>query len=360
MDIKTFNSIVPNLPAEIAVLMRGPTGVGKSHVARGVARTLDLPYIDVRGSTMDESDMGIPDMAKSAEVGAYTKMVPSWYLRACREPVVLMLDELNRSMPQVMQSFFQIVLDRELGNLADGEALRLHPDTRVIAAVNFGAEYDVNDMDPALLRRFFVADIEPTADDWVEWATASGLDSILVDFIRQNNVHWRVDPSKVEPGTVTPTPASWHRLSDSLTHMGWEPSKFAGKATPSGFYPTVVGFVGVEAAIAFKQFVTDYELQISAEDILEGHVTADQFTDLPASTKATVIDKLTDNCKANEWTMEQAERVAEFGLNIGGENLVHLWNKISGTANLPNIQKLHKLMGAEVVKVVQASRNLNK
>ena len=358
MDIKPFNSIAPNLPAEIAILMRGPTGVGKSHVARGLAKKLELPYIDVRGSTMDESDMGIPDMAKSAEVGAYTKMVPTWYLRACQEPVVLMLDELNRSMPQVMQSFFQIVLDRELGNLADGEALRLHPETRVIAAVNWGAEYDVNDMDPALLRRFFVADLAPSAEDWIEWASTEGLDEILIDFIRQNSAHWRVDPSAVEPGTVTPTPASWHRLDTSLSHMGWGPSKFAGKDTPAGFYGTLLGFVGVEAAIAFKGFIKDYERQISAEDIVEGRIHPSEFMDLPAGTKNSVIDKVSDHCKNNEWSMEQADNVAAFGKNIGGENTVQLWNKISSSNNLPNIQKLHKLMGAEVVQIVQASRNL--
>ena len=32
MDIKTFIKIAPQLPPEIAVMMRGPTGVGKSHI----------------------------------------------------------------------------------------------------------------------------------------------------------------------------------------------------------------------------------------------------------------------------------------------------------------------------------------
>ncbi len=146
MDITQLKTIAKTLPPNIAVLMRGPTGVGKSFAAKAIAEELGLPFIDVRGSTMDESDMGIPDLEASKEAGAYTKMVPSWYLRGCREPVVLMLDELNRSMPQVMQGFFQIVLDRELGNLADGDSLKLHPETRVIAAVNCGGEYDVNDI----------------------------------------------------------------------------------------------------------------------------------------------------------------------------------------------------------------------
>ena len=139
MDIKTFKNLAAKLPPKMAILMRGPTGVGKSHMGKALSDELALPFLDVRGSTMDESQVsGIPDFETSKELGVSTFCLPSWYVRACREPVVLMLDELNRSMPQVMQSFFQIVLDRELGNNAEGEAVRLHPETRVIAAVNHG------------------------------------------------------------------------------------------------------------------------------------------------------------------------------------------------------------------------------
>ena len=112
MDIKTLKNIVPYLPPHVAVLMRGPTGVGKSHVARGFADVLGLPFIDVRGSTMDEAKVGgLPDMMAGDEKKVATFMVPSWCKRACEEPCVIMLDELNRSMPTVMQAFFQIVLD---------------------------------------------------------------------------------------------------------------------------------------------------------------------------------------------------------------------------------------------------------
>jgi hypothetical protein len=358
MDIKTLTSLATKLPPHIAILMRGPTGIGKSHVARGIAANLELPFIDVRGSTMDESDMGIPDLETSKEAGCYTKMLPSWYVRACKEPVVLMLDELNRSMPSVMQAFFQVVLDRELGNGPDGEAFRLHPETRIIAAVNAGNEYDVNDMDPALLRRFWVCDLEATSEGWIEWAEANGIDKIMVEFIRQEPAHWRVDPSKVEAGTVTPTPASWHRLDETLKYCGWDATNFAGKSTPEGFYSLALGLVGAEAAISFTNFVKGYEMVITAEDVLTGKVKAEDLKDQEAGDLNNVIDKLAAHCKENEWNIKQANRVATFGTTLGGELMVQLWNKISSSNNLPNIQKLHKKMGSEVVKAVQASRNL--
>ncbi len=359
MDITQLKTIAKTLPPNIAVLMRGPTGVGKSFAAKAIAEELGLPYIDVRGSTMDESDMGIPDLEASKEAGAYTKMVPSWYLRGCREPVVLMLDELNRSMPQVMQGFFQIVLDRELGNLADGASLKLHPETRVIAAVNCGGEYDVNDMDPALLRRFWVTDIEPTVTDWIEWAKATELDSVLIDFVGQNPEHWRVDPASVEPGTVVPTPASWHRLSDSLIAANLAPVNVAG-TNPALLYPIARGFVGTEAAIAFQDFVKTYERQISAEMVLSGETTADDVIDSEASVKLAVLDKLVSHSAENDWSDEQAKNVVAFGKGCPDEQMVHLWNSVMGTKNMTNIQALHKLVGSEIVALVRKARELSK
>jgi len=360
MDIKTIKQIVPQLPAEMAVLMRGPTGVGKSHVAAGIADELGVPFIDVRGSTMQEGDViGYPDLEAMKTSGVSTMVLPAWFMRACKEPCVLMLDELNRAMPGVMQGFFQVVLDRNLGNDKDGMPVSLHPETRIIAAVNAGNEYDVNDMDPALLRRFWVCDVEPTASDWVEWAKEAGLDSILTEFVRQNPVHWRVDPSSVEPGTVLPTPASWHRLNDSLIHAGMAPKSCAGGDVDSLFYSISVGFVGVEASIAFRDFVKNYETVISAEDILQGKVKVDALEDATAGIINGVIDKLADHCKENEWTVTQAKKVAAFGKGLGGEMMVHLWNQISATSNLKNIQKVHKMMGQAVVEIVQASRNLS-
>ncbi len=359
MDIRTLKTIASTLPPHIAVLMQGPTGVGKSFAAKAIAKELDLPFIDVRGSTMDESDMGIPDLEKSKDSGAYTKMLPSWYVRACREPVVLMLDELNRSLPQVMQGFFQVVLDRELGNGPDGQAYRLHPETRVIAAVNVGNEYDVNEMDPALLRRFWVTEIEPTVTNWVEWAKEVELDPILIEFVQQNPEHWRVDPSGVEAGTVLPTPASWHRLNDSLIHMTMAPEKIAG-SNPELIYPVARGFVGTEAAIAFTEFVKNYEKNITAEDVFSGKVKAEDVIDIEASIKLALLDKIVDHATENKLTAKECKAFAAFTKGLGGEFLFNTWTKLSSCGHMENIRAMHKLIGKEVVKAVQASRQLAK
>lgn len=360
MDIKTFKSLASKLPAEMAVLMRGPTGVGKSQMAKALADEVGLPFIDVRGSTMDESQVsGIPDFETSKTAGVATFCLPSFYVRACREPVVLMLDELNRSMPQVMQSFFQIVLDRELGNNVDGEPLRLHPETRVVAAVNWGNEYDVNDMDPALLRRFWVVDLEPTNEDWIDWAGENNVDPVLIDFVRQNPEHLRVDPGSVEPGTVIPTPASWDRLNRSLNHMGMAPSDVCGER-PGGFYPLCSGFVGAEAAISFSEFVANYERVISAEDVLEGRVTEERAKESSASEALSVVEKLVASAHENDWTKDQATRACEYVEALGGEQLVHFWNKSSkSNKQIKTVKLIHKLIGMKVTQLVREAKGLS-
>ena len=261
MDIQTFQSVAHALPSEMAILMRGPTGIGKSFLAKAVADEKGLPFLDVRLSTMSEGDVaGYPDLEAMKETGVMTFCMPSWFMRACQEPVVLCLDELNRALIGVQQSAFQLILDRQLGNDKNGVPYTLHPDTRIIACVNTGAEYTVEDMDPALLRRFWVVDIVPTVDDFILWAT-DNLHPATVDFIRNHPEHLRIDPSEVDSGTVCPNPASWHRLDTSLQHMGILKQE---SANSGAFYSVAAGFVGTEAAIAFTDFVKNYSEVIAA------------------------------------------------------------------------------------------------
>ena len=348
MDIATLTSTIRFLPADISVLVRGPHGIGKSQVAAQLAEDEGKTLIDRRLSQMSEGDMvGLPELVD----GVTRFCPPDWYARACREPVVLFMDELNRATPEVIQAAFQIVLDRELNGH------KLHPDTRVFAAVNVGAEYEVNEMDPALLRRFWVADLEPAVGDWIDWATGAGLDSILVEFIQQNPEHWKVCPSSVEPGTVVPTPASWHRLDETFQSMMMAPSALAGNTTPAHFYSVAMGFVGTEAAISFCDFVKNYERQISADDVLEGKVKANDIKDLPASTTTSVIDKLGNHSKDNEWSKKQVKNVAEFAKELGGEMLIATFTAIQKANNLKNLIAINKLIGQEVVSLVNNARS---
>ena len=132
MDFKTFKQCALKLPTDISICIRGPHGIGKSQAVYQLAseENFNLPIIERRLSQMSEGDMiGLPELSD----GTTRFCPPDWYKECCVKPVVLFLDELNRSTPEIMQAAFQIVLDRELNGW------KLHPETRIFTAINISA-----------------------------------------------------------------------------------------------------------------------------------------------------------------------------------------------------------------------------
>jgi hypothetical protein len=348
MDIKTFIHVVSSLPPEMSVLARGATGVGKSQIFKQIGAKLGLPVIDRRLSQMTEGDIiGLPQLKDGI-----TRFAPvDWFVRACEEPVILFLDEINRASVEVQQCAFQIVLDRELNGM------KLHPETRLYSAINEGTHYQVNEMGPALARRFWVVDLEPTTEDWLTWAQ-DNVDPVIVEFIRQQPAHLRYK-GEFEPGKVYPNPASWDRLNKSLTYADMSPKKCCGSDTPFGFYAMALGFVGVEAAIAFQDFVAKYDFQFSAECILDNWGTNKKaITSLTNDKHNSLIEKLVVHCKTNDWTVDQANNACKFATGLSGEMIVSFFNSIMDTEQLDNIRKVHKLIGKKVVDIVNASEQV--
>jgi len=298
---------------------------------------------------MTEGDIiGLPELTDGV-----TRFAPvDWVVRASREPVVLFLDEINRATVEVQQCAFQLVLDREINGV------KLHPKTRIYAAINEGAHYQVNDMGPALVRRFWTVDLEPTTEDWLNWAKSAKIDSLITEFIKQNPAHLRYK-GEFEPGKVYPNPASWHRLDESLKYANMNPTDSCGKKTPSGFYATCLGFVGVEASISFIDFVEKYEFQYSAKDVVDDWaIRKDLILSLGDDKHNDLIEKIVNHSKENKWTVNQAKNACDFIETTSGEMLVNFFNKIMETEDLDIIRKVHKLIGAKVVEIVNASNDI--
>lgn len=358
MEIKSVKNIVKALPPNISVLMRGGTGIGKSHLARQIAEELGLPFIDVRASTMDEAQVsGIPDFETAKETKTVSFVLPSWYVRACKEPVVIMIDEFNRAMPSVMQSFFQVILDRELGNNVDGEPLRLHPETRVISAINVGNEYDVNDMDPALLRRFWVVDVEASTQDWTNWALSNGHQELLVKFVQNNPAHFMVEPSSVSPGTVIPTPASWSRLDESLRYMGMQLASLAGESNHV-LYSVARGFVGTEAAIAFSEFIARQKKSYKPEDVLSGKLA--DASKMKVDEAMSLIEGIAENCKANKWSASEIKNFLAFSDTLNKEQYTHLVQVLGKIGYNVNCMKFYQQMNNKIIGTMASAHGLAK
>jgi hypothetical protein len=345
MDIKTFIKSASVLPAHISILAKGPTGIGKSHIFHSLGKKLNIPVIDRRLSQMTEGDIiGLPELFAPV----------NWYIQACKEPVVLFFDELNRATLEVQQCAFQIVLDRELNGH------KLHPETRVYAAINEGSEYQVLDMDPALLRRFWAVDLEPTVDDWLAWAySRKDVSRVIQEFIKVNPAFLRHDKEK-EPGKVYPNPASWHRLSETLIHANINPDDYAGsKSMPDLLFPLCMGFIGDTATVKFVGFLQDYTRSYSAEDVADNYpnLKVEIHESLNEDKKNDLIEKimlyLTNN--ADDITLSQVENISNYAKDCPDEMIVNFFNLIMETKNLGMIKKFHRHLGMLVKDLVQSN-----
>ena len=349
MTIKTFTSVVPRLPRTTSVLLRGAHGIGKSQLVRQVATKIadvegirDYEVIDRRLSQMTEGDMiGLP--STDGEVTRFNP--PEWFKRACDQPVCLFLDELNRATPEVMQAAFQVVLDRELNGW------KLHPQTRVFSAINHTAAYTVNEMDPALLDRFWTIDLTPSIEDWITWARKAGkIHHAMIDFVSANE-KWLDTPKDTEPGKVSPSRRSWERLSNALCETG-----IADTPEDEAFYPLCLGYVGTEATIAFHSIVKTIDNQVSGEDVMERYQQIkSKIVKLGQEKQNIVIEKVAEyvikQCKT--LTDDQGANLRDFMIDLPGELRVSAWSKLTagGIENLELAKSVHKWCVTSILEV---------
>jgi hypothetical protein len=299
MTVANFVEAALLLPPSQSVLVRGDHGIGKSQVVRQIAKkiavangkklvrfdakhlvqhvrkhgeeqlremleSLDaMVFIDCRLGQMTEGDViGMP----STENGITWFNPPIWFRIAMEIGCIVFLDEINRGTNEVMQAAFQIVLDHEMGGNI------LHPDTRVFSALNDGSSYTVNEMDPALLDRFWTIDLRPTATDWDRWAGDPNEEKrcgfnvlpLVRQFIKANS-KW-LDPKVVDPGDVTTSRRSWEKLSDALEH-----AKLEEASDKNVFFNVVKGFIGNEGTTDFVAFAKTFDTQVTGEQLLLGY-----------------------------------------------------------------------------------------
>jgi len=298
-----------------SVLIRGRHGVGKSWVAYQTARGLtwdvdnhttrpiqdgetSLPVVEIRASQMTEGDLlGLPsphDVNVNGESAASLRPF-AWLVKACTEPVVLFLDEVDRATTEVRQGFFQLGDSRQINGW------KLHPGTVVFGAVNGGvhaAQYQVADMDPAELDRWVTFDVEPSIEDWLNWGK-NEVHPIIWDFINQNRDHLE-HKAEFEPGVVYPSRRSWHRLSNTYAKIAMLDNEEADLGL---LFNLANGFVGFEAAVAFRDFVENYERQVTAEDIIV-HGKIEKTSDFGLVDHVALIEKI-DASGAFDDTLEE-------------------------------------------------------
>lgn len=360
MNISTIVRCASALPAKKSVLIRGDHGIGKSDMVRQLSKHFGLEVIDKRLSQISEGDMiGLPQLVDGVTRFAH----PDWYVKACKQPVMLFFDEFNRATQEVMNAAFQIILDRELNGM------KLHPDTRVFACINHNGTYQVNQMDPALLDRFWVCDLDVSVEEWLEWGTKSkkdgggGIHPYLLDFIKQNPrcLH-TADTGSDEK---QPSPRSIAHMDEVLQSLKLYDADLRSATAPEAalFYSLSTGFVGVNVGQQLVSFIKTIEKQITAEDILDRwDEIQPRMKDYGQEKWNHCIDKLVEHGHENVWTSAQMPNLEKFYKalkNVSGELILHFWMTLAANSNpnsLANIKGIHPYVKGPILEIFNTKK----
>ena len=254
INARELESLLAATPASQNIMLTGKHGIGKSQILEKFFTSRgERVVILFLGQMSDPGDLiGLPRLD---ETTGKTIFMPPYWFPTDNKPVVLFLDELNRARPEVLQTIMDLTLNRTLAGR------KLPEGSRVISAVNDGEEYQLTDLDPALVSRFNIYEFKPTAQEWLLWASRAGLDSRVIDFISEN-------PEMLDGAAFTREDQG---LEKSPDRRGWERvSKVLQTNEVSPLLKTIIaGIVGMPAATKFFATINQKRLP-SAKEILLG------------------------------------------------------------------------------------------
>ncbi len=258
IDVKELEEILEMTPSEQNVMLVGKHGIGKSKIISDhFTKKKKKVVAFFLGQMSDPGDL-IGLMYKDEKTGVSQFLPPYWW-PIDNKPIVLFLDELNRARPEILQSVMDLTLNKTLAGK------KLPEGTIIISAVNEGEEYQLTELDPALVSRFNIYEFVPSPEDWLVWAERSNIDKRVINFI-QKNKHFldKDETSKTYKDdfhlslSKTPDRRAWERVSNLIKNT---------KILSDLYIKAIAGIVGLNASINFKKSLDEF-VKVSAEQIL--------------------------------------------------------------------------------------------
>ena len=236
-----LKSLLGIFPADQNIMLVGKHGIGKSEILSKYFTAKGMKVVALfLGQISDPGDLiGLP--TKNEKTGKTDFMPPYWF-PLDGKPIVLFLDELNRARPEILQTIMDLALNRKLAGRSLPEG------SRIISAVNAGDQYQLTDLDPALVSRFNIVNFRPTVQEWLLWTKQNDLDERVISFIEQHHIWLDRDPESKEGEDTgldkTPDRRAWKRVSDIIK----------GATNLDALYTRAISSaVGPKAAAAFLQ-----------------------------------------------------------------------------------------------------------
>ena len=174
------------------------------------------------------------------------------------------------------------------------------------------------------------------------------------DFINHNRSHLE-HTDEYEPNKVYPSRRSWKRLSDCLLAAGL----LDEGADPTGVasvYHLSTAFVGFEAAVAFNDFVSTYERQVTPEMILDQGQT-EKTSAFGINEHCALVEKMEGaDIFKEKLSDERMQNLTNYFVTLPSEAAMKLWSIIGredqGSLD-GNIVGLHRMTSTSGTKVAE-------
>jgi len=327
MRIETFKKSWHHLlEANIVPMLIGPHGIGKSKVVKQLCDDLGYLFVDLRLGTQDVGDLiGLADFLKNSKGDkiATKFIIPEWLQKAIEyatsnpnSKAIIFLDEMNRGRRDVLQSIFQLVLDKEM------HMTKLPDNIGIISACNPNTEdYIVTDLaDKALIDRFCWIKFTPSTGEWLNYAKGKNFNTSIIDFIHEQPGMLKGKTEEFALDFVEPTPRSWEAV-DRLEKTG---------ADANILQELYMGMLGIAVTAAYTTHKKKADKPFQALDILDKYTRNEKkikkFSDSTTETQGrqdllhATCDNLMDYFKKNKkLSKKQQENTVKFLMTIPAE-----------------------------------------
>jgi hypothetical protein len=273
--------------AGLPVLVKGAPGIGKSDIIAQVANELKYNLIIFHPVVSDPTDFkGLPGI-----VNGKAEFLPFGDLRElieAKKPTIAFMDDIGQAPAVVQAALMQLILARQVnGNKISNKVV-------FIAATNRREDRAgvTGILEPVKSRFATIIELEPTSDEWIEWAFDNDMPAELIGFINFR-------PALLHEGKAT---------ADIVNHPCPRTIAYAGKLLNIGLddIETLAGAVGEGCAVELVGFIQVYKSLPNISAILLDPDNA-IVPDEPAALYA-VVSALVDTI-----TKDNANRVLKYG-----------------------------------------------
>lgn len=242
------------IPARLPILITGAPGIGKSDIVSQAAEAAGADLILSHPAVADPTDAkGLPWPVPGQDHATFLPFGELARALKATQPTVWFLDDLGQASPAVQASFMQLLLARRV----NGHVL---PDcVTFVAATNRRTDRAgvSGILEPVKSRFASIVTLEPTIDDWCQWAFSNSVPVALIAFLR-----FRPDLLSAFAANAdlvnSPSPRTWAhvaRLESLSLPASIETAAFAGA-------------VGEGAALEYLAFRKMMASLVSVDQIL--------------------------------------------------------------------------------------------